>query len=1805
MAEYFGPGVSLTLSAAARQFTAVVWQMDKPPLDSELNLMSQMEWESLSETVRSQVHSGFFLDPTRCEGDYLTDPLYANQFFLAPPATVNMVEDASPGLIAVVNGWVFPVAGTDNATAANRIRLYPPPTTDSRTDFVFLEVWQTLVSPNPSTVNKPDAAHIYKYGNTQYGGANIPDDLEDPSIGFETTKRVQLQYRIRVMGSGDSGGTSIDLANYPDGLTDPQVLGQGTAASPIGGFTFTNMRQELGDPSLWRAGDGLPPNALGTVDGYVYAIPLCGVFRRNTGAFTAIATSGNPNQNGGTERTPSSHGLTNPLNGATTLTQATLNVALDETMVGFIALNNYTGSALGDANLFPIGTLRRYLVIGTGIDAEIIAIDQNVLGGGVYINLLGRGRGGTMAKNHPAGTPVSLYNVRPDNLYSDQIAPTDILDMRRSVNFGDWDYNRLLQKGVSALVQNNLRSAFKKAGTGGDTEGPVTTEVSYFQTVTVGPPNHVGAVDGTDGLRTVWSDSAAIQRDVTVVLDPATANNASHITNTTFDATIAPSWAVGADFQPNGFLNYGGDALGWTNGSVIFMDIGGADGQGGAHGGLLNSQEAVRFVAPYEAWKPGDDELASHHPWALRFIGGVPGNTFGIPGSITSAENGYRAGAITTPAGIGELLTDHPGPMFPVRSTNFERPFIVLGGVLNPTLRFTGVVASNTNLVNIGAPPVAPNLYAQYEINISSINWNTFVESTLLLGRDQKTLREYLTNDGQDFTGKSSRLYLVVYGDQTTRDNNGAFQVIGAGTAARTGGAFTQNLGATVNRLVVRALSKDFAAFTSNPGNTVTIEFRSQDINAEDDNGRTSPPQGVAVVITDLRSADLPWFNSTNPIALDTVVGYNRVIPVGSKATLTTDILWSPSHGASPRVPDRVVRFASINSAATFVRSPVSATDPVFITDTGYPSGDLVYPPTQVQLWNRLPSNGLAAPYAPAYGGAVVGLTEQDREAELFVDPGSKTVVFRPFIKKPMILKGFNTVPGGSTSLIGSLTYVNATVKDSLALFTASKTLGYTLPPEYTPRFGRQDIPYHLRTGTTDPVYPGINHLFADGATLSNPVFYIVGGVNNPGPVGTALVQSLLFGTNAGIPYCASGTIGGAPHTAYGARKTYLPDVVSSDLGHGMWGVELPPYLGVARLYGVYELADFLAHLDPTFVGAFQNDRVTPITNAPVNLLRTDASKQTLFIRQNGGNAVTGLTDSHTYLVPDSAIDFTLAPSYVPGDTFNTFDYVVECVVFGFAEGFINKNSYVLARRSTGTAVAVADASTPELVGVDMILPSAAPRGDNLYEVYDRTVYQGDPYMTRDGSTIQQADYGTRYGQIPQASAFQLATAINQTVVETPNPRSLEVLATMDFYTTLGTGKIGGAMYPSTLLDCGYISPASVNAAGDSRIPDGLGQLPWRVETNAFTAGQNKNPTHATAAIQILNYVTGQSNFLTVTIMVRGTAFVITPALGAGSNIAYAEEIATLINDPLNGLTPYVYASASGGVVTLIAVEPGPNGNGLTVSLAFATPIGGNMSTTANVRSGNTLPYTKVNFSGGVDLPVNGGNGNSVISLTGMTERLPLGILVSDSDFIAENILGDGATSLRSYQGGIRSVYENVPLTTNGSEYTRFLGEPGSVLSMSDGGVLQYTPYTTGPSGARAFRLYRGGGAAFVQSGDAPGGPVTWVSDSFAAAVRPVLKGAILACKAVLVRNYHEDAFGLSSIRSEGDEIQMMVFTQAVYGTVTTTDDGVTLSGVISPTGYGEGYAAADRYRLPGLPMDRGRTRTIPNPNATPAPYNG
>lgn len=1839
MTESWGPGVSRTLSAVARQFNGVVWAADKPPLDSELNLMAQISWENLSNLVKSQVHSGFLLDPTRAREDYGTDLLYTNQFTLGNPSSVNGDEENSPILLALVNGWVVPVAGTLSADGVrNRVTLYPPPSTDARTDFVFLEVWRTLVAPNPSVANKPSASELWKYGNVEFGGTNLTDDLEDPAIGFETTERVQLQYRLRVLGSGSGFGTSVDLATYPDGLGDPQVLGQGTSATPVGAFAFTNMRDELGDPSLWRAGDGDSTNALGTIDGFVYAIPVCGVFRRNSTAFTAVASSGTPNQNGATNRTPSSAFLPDPRNGARVLAQASLGTDITATQTGPIGITNLAGSGLADPLLFTGGA--RFLVVGEGVDREIIAytgagggsITVPTASAGPPVVLSGRGRGGTMARPHLSGTPVVLYDTRPDALYADSVALEDLVDLRRSVNFGDWDYTRLLQHAVASLAQGKLKSTFKKAGTGGDTFGVVTTEVAYLQagpTGTYPTPNHAERLDGPDGIRTVWSDAAALQSDVTIMIDP-NAPTAGGFPATTFDSSVAASWSVGADFQPNGFLN-NPSTNGWTNGSVIFVHIGGTTGTDGAMAGFPQSPnpKAVRFVSPAEMWlSDGTSTLGEQHPWKLRFEGGPTGPYGGSP--IDPLDNAYRAARITTPAAVGETLLEHPGPMYPLRDGNFERPFVVLGGLLNSSLAFSGVASISTNFIN----PTLPG-DTRYQISIPGTNWNTATGALPLLG-GTRTLRDMLTDGGRDTTGNSSLVYLVVYGDKSSRDNNGAFKVVGAGTAAAAGGAYTEQLADAVTGLVVVPLSADFGTFTNFPAEIVSIEVRSQFLNANDDGGRVTGPSGVALVFTDLANAvggdGNPW-NVANTGSLAVTEDLGKLIPLNTKAVIDSTLLWNPNRGSSTRVPDRMVRFSAVASGTGFLRNILSEVDSEFSTLAPFPAGERVYDGAQVQLWNRLPSLGQSAPEAPAYGGVVVGNSEQDREHELFFDYGSKTVVYRPFILKNMTLKALTT--GAAPSLIDAVaypltTYTPAVTKDGAAIFTTGLQMGFAVPPEFMPRFGRQDIPYHTRTSATDPFMPGINHLFADQTDPTQEVFYLVGGEDNSGSPSANLVNPILFDTdNTAIPYGQRGTIVGPPHPAYGGRKQFYSDVVSSDLGVGLHGIELPPYLGIARLYGVYEKSNFVAKASGTYIGGFQTDRLTPITDPPTNLLRTGATQQTLFIRQGGANDVTGSSDSHTYLVPESAIDISLIPGYLAGQTFTSFDYVVECVVFGFSEGFINQNNLALARRNTGTGADILDGTNPELTDVSMVLPCAAPRGDALYQAYERTVYQGDPYMTRDGSTIQVADYAARVGQIAQADAYQLATPIQQfatdgtMIVERPNPRALQVLASMDFYTTIGTGKIGGEMYPGTALDAGYLDDATAGALG--RIPTSISAAAWRVLPRAFTEGQLTNTSRASISVQLTtaNLINGTTAAISVTLLPSsgGAAVVLvggTDFMGANT-LDLAASLAAAIN-ATPALSVAMTAFSLGDRVVLIAKEVGTEGNANRVTLGYSVSPSPfvSISQAAQLLDGyglglyptsNAHPVgaslTSGSFAGGVNLPVNGGTGNSAVSLGGMTERFPLGILVSDSDFLSENPLGDNASMMRTYAGSIRPVYSTLPLTRDGLEYTRFLNDPGSLLSMSDGGVLLYTPYTSGtPAGTKKFRIFRGGGSAFVLSGNAPGGPIDWLSDSLPSSLKPVLKGAALVGKALLVRNYHEEAFTAPArVRSEGDEIQLVVLTQAVYGNGSTQADGVTLSGQISPTGYGEGYAASDRYLLEGRPMDRGRTRTTPNPALQPAPF--
>lgn len=1805
MAINFGSGVSRVLENFTYQFSNVIWQVGKPPLDSELNYMGQLSWDNLTNHIREQIPSGFFIDPTSADNDYVTKSTYSNQFLLG---------NANKPLIANVNGWLVPVCGTGMSDCFNKIRLNPPPTSDSRIDFVFLEVWQALVSPSPSSLNKPTQGTIYRYGNVEYGGSNLNDDLADPSVGFETTKRVQTQYRIRTYGFGQGGGSGVDLAVYTNGLNDPNVRAQG-ASSSIGAFTFENMGDELKDASLWRAGNGDPSNELGSVDGYSYAIPVCAIFRRNSSAFIAVANNGSPNHNGATDRNPSASELANPRLGAKELYPVALMSNLGVTSTGSVQVgrlvngvleSNIEDTFLVDPNLFDL-TDTRFLHIGD----EIIEIDGVVASTNPpTINIVSRGRASTLASWHEGSTSTfSLYNTRPDNVYADEITSRDILDLRKGVSLSGWDYTQLLTHNLTKLLKNELTTTFKTSGSGGNSQGIYTTEVSVLDS----DPNVdvLGAnmLDGADGIRTVFSDTSHIQSGVTLLLDNDPNLNGGVISGQYDTNTV---WDIGADFKPDGWWNNSDQANtpGYKNGTLINLYLGGEDGTDGARGSFRDgTKREVRFVAPWEL----DKERGLSHPFKLKFT------------SIESMSANHVEGS------------SFNGYMHPLRYLNYEYPFIVLGGLVEDTLRGQIPVANLSNIL-LGA-----NTYF-FQIDLG-VDFHALRDAPVIGGR--KTFYEALTKDESDLSGFSSELYLVLSGDTNFEGNNGVFRIIGAGNLAES------SLTGSLTSVVVEPLSTNFdktVGFDPTTGATLTFEIRSQYLNVGDGTGFNGGVGSVVIGLTDINDKiSRTWFN-------DLRIGGDDVdplvsVPINSKIELTTTLLYAQARAGIARRPSDVWAINVRNGSSSFVRNALSDLDSDFASNAPAPSAERSYKPQGVQTWNGLTSLGLETINAPSLGGEIIGYTEQSRDAEAFVDKGSKTLFFKPLQRKLMSLKAlsFNDTLGAGNSLIGSLNYPNGNPKDPKGMFTALKTMGVDIPNVCMPKFGRQDIPVHQRSSDTDPILSGVHHLFSDNTDPANVVFNLIGGEPNTAGGGN-LVQPILFitGEDTGLTYGEAGTTGGPAHPCIQARSFSSTTIRSTDIGVGMKGIELPPHYGVARLYGVYERSEYEAKIgDATPIGAFESDRVTLKTNgangAVRNLLNVKADTQTLFIRQGGAEDYTGNADDHTYIIPSNVIDHTRALNYsTQSPNFEDYEYVVECVVFGFARGFINKNNLILARSVNGAGNAILDIdqinvgdktqinNTLEFVSVSMSLFAPAPNGTQTYMGYNRLTYQGDPFFTSGVTTLQKRDFAIKYGRMSEETYTSLNTPLTQfnadgsSRVETPNLRALKVLASADFYTTLGTGKVGGDLYEGSFLDCAH----NVGVAYEGS----------ELGLNVFSQTRTL-PTQPRYAIAIRfnyfadlkSYVLAGGNDLKLTIKVKGATLIEIPLIedvlfDGSPNDDTLDEVFACLRLGLYGNallislaknTEGIEFTCIGNVVRITSENPdvsvsfnnGRDQNGAILRpLSLINPLTFEPFSSPRSRvilydntSLQTIPQALTTSASLIEpnLTLNGGDGNSPLSLSGATEQLPLGALLFDSDFISEKPTQEGGSALTIEPAKTKSIFINTPLTGTGDEYSLFLGESGTILGMCDGAENQYSEQST------IFRTHRGG-SAFLLSGKHAGGPISWSSGSFPSAISPILKGKIIAGKAFLVQNFAETAFSAGHVgatRSYGGELQLLILTYGVSGQGL-EGGGINLDGVISPTGFGEGFASAERYRIEGTPVVKFSNSLVEGLlEVVPAPY--
>jgi len=139
-----------------------------------------------------------------------------------------------------------------------------------------------------SEVFSRQVQRVYNEGN-KLTSIYLDENSIHPDAQIETTARVQVQYRIRV-------AEAVDPLSNPEAGLSASMLGAGPNLT--GSYPYENMGSINGDYGCWRA------KCLNTVDGYVYAVPMFFVARRNSAAYSASNPNGQHIKNSSTNIRP-------------------------------------------------------------------------------------------------------------------------------------------------------------------------------------------------------------------------------------------------------------------------------------------------------------------------------------------------------------------------------------------------------------------------------------------------------------------------------------------------------------------------------------------------------------------------------------------------------------------------------------------------------------------------------------------------------------------------------------------------------------------------------------------------------------------------------------------------------------------------------------------------------------------------------------------------------------------------------------------------------------------------------------------------------------------------------------------------------------------------------------------------------------------------------------------------------------------------------------------------------------------------------------------------------------------------------------------------------------------------------------------------------------------------------------------------------------------------------------------------------------------------------------------------------------
>lgn len=490
--------VSRDVPPGEYSWDSVVFQSGRPVLDAELQLSQGAAEYTKLLLDNKTLPSGFI------RGQGSRDAFQDFTFPPALPGNENLFALAKR--TAVVAGMPIVVEYTNTTTPDTNIILLPAPSASSgtapdvkRTDFIFLEVWRTLVAPSPramGTISITDPPFTLTAGDTVTIDAT---SVGGPSVTFTVNGGGSTGFALGVSGAAaaanlaaainnpvnllypsyvaaDTSGTTVVTVSATSGGTASNTISLARVQAVAGSIVLSaatllggaNRPNKPSQSTVYRHGNVSSPTGVALADELVDPVLNAESAQRIQIQYrirvspTASGINPKTQPDGfsntailaqGTQGAPVA---TYPFVPANT---TTVSGNSDASAYGFLDNGLYISGDGSQASAFALGTVDGF-VYAIPIGFVFRRNDATATGG---FSPVGNANGGLLV-SHAAGflngnlNPGGPYAIaalksdRPDGLFADIIAATDLLDLRRHVTPPGYDFGSELKYQTQSLL---------------------------------------------------------------------------------------------------------------------------------------------------------------------------------------------------------------------------------------------------------------------------------------------------------------------------------------------------------------------------------------------------------------------------------------------------------------------------------------------------------------------------------------------------------------------------------------------------------------------------------------------------------------------------------------------------------------------------------------------------------------------------------------------------------------------------------------------------------------------------------------------------------------------------------------------------------------------------------------------------------------------------------------------------------------------------------------------------------------------------------------------------------------------------------------------------------------------------------------------------------------------------------------------------------------------------------------------------------------------------------------------------------